>query len=42
MVVYLWDINVDFINWHLALETGDSAYSTWDLLTRLTVNRTNY
>lgn len=42
MVVYLWDLNVDFINWSLAPETGDSACPTWDLLTRLIVNRTNY
>lgn len=41
-VVYLWDINVDFINWRLAPETGESACSTWDLLTCLIVNRTNY
>lgn len=42
MVVYLWDLNVDFINWYLAPETVDSACPTWDLLTRLIVNRTNY
>lgn len=42
MVVYLGDLNVDFINWHLAPEVGDSACSTWDLLTCLIVNRTNY
>ena len=42
MVVYLWDLKVDFINWHLAPEAGDSACSTWDLLTCLTMNRTNY
>lgn len=42
MVVYLWDLNVDFINWYLAPETGDSACPTWDLLTRLIVSRTNY
>lgn len=42
MVVYLWDLNVDFINWSLAPETGDSACPTWDLLTRLIVSRTNY
>lgn len=42
MTVYLWDLNVDFINWQLAPETQDSACSTWDLLTRLIVNRTNY
>lgn len=42
MVVYLWDLNVDLINWSLAPETGDSACPTWDLLTRLIVSRTNY